>query len=112
MSDVVLDFVIVTGLSGAGKTQTLRHLEDFGYFCIDNLPPALISKFAELCRQSAGRVSKIAVVMDIRGGEFFDSMSEALLYLKCKGYRYQILFLEAEDETLIRRYKECAGNIL
>ncbi|NLW17487.1 MAG: RNase adapter RapZ [Firmicutes bacterium] len=99
-----LRFVIITGMSGAGKTLALRHLEDLGYFCVDNLPPALISKFAELCNQS--EVQRVAVVMDIRGGEFFDSLTEALCFLKCNNYHYEILFLEADDETLIRRYKE------
>lgn len=99
-------FVVVTGLSGAGKTQALRHLEDLGFFCVDNLPPALLPKFAELCSESAGRFAKVAVVMDIRGGEWFDSVSEALLFLKANNYRYEILFLEAEEEALIRRYKE------
>lgn len=101
-----LRFVIITGMSGAGRTLALRHLEDLGYFCVDNLPPALISKFAELCNQSSGTVNRVAVVMDIRGGEFFDSLSEALLFLKTNNYHYEILFLEADDETLIRRYKE------
>lgn len=104
MEDVA--FVIITGLSGAGKTQALRSLEDLGFFCIDNLPPALIPKVAELCAQSAGRIKKIAVVTDIRGGEFFDSALEALGDLEKTGFRYQILFLEASDDTLIRRYKE------
>lgn len=99
-------FVVVTGMSGAGKTQALRHLEDLGFFCVDNLPPALLPKFAELCSESAGKFSKVAVVMDIRGGEWFDSVSEALLYLKSNNYHYEILFLEAEEEALIRRYKE------
>lgn len=99
-------FVVVTGMSGAGKTQALRHLEDLGFYCVDNLPPALLPKFAELCSESSQKLSKVAVVMDIRGGEFFDSLSEALLFLKSNNYRYEILFLEAEDETLIRRYKE------
>ncbi len=99
-------FVVVTGMSGAGKTQALRHLEDLGFFCVDNLPPALLPKFAELCSESAGKFSKVAVVMDIRGGEWFDSVSEALLFLKSNNYRYEILFLEAEEEALIRRYKE------
>jgi UPF0042 nucleotide-binding protein len=66
--------VIITGMSGAGKTQVMRCMEDLGYFCVDNLPPALIPKFAELCEQSGGRVNKIALVVDIRGGEFFDQL--------------------------------------
>ncbi len=98
--------VIITGMSGAGKTQVVRALEDLGYFCVDNLPPALIQKFAELCVQSAGRVSRIALVVDIRGGEFFDTLVQELEDLEKQGYVYEILFLEAADETLIRRYKE------
>ena len=98
--------VIVTGMSGAGKTQVVRAMEDLGYFCVDNLPPMLIPKFAELCGQSAGGVNKIALVVDIRGGEFFDTLLEALSDLETQGFMYEILFLEASDETLIRRYKE------
>lgn len=98
--------VIVTGLSGAGKTQVMRVLEDLGYFCVDNLPPALIPKFADLCSQSAGRVSRIALVVDIRGGEFFDKMVQVLEDMESQGILYEVLFLEASDETLIRRYKE------
>lgn len=99
-------FVIVTGLSGAGKTGAIRSLEDLGYFCIDNLPPTLIPKFAEACYQTDGKISKIALVIDIRGGEFFDALFESLKYLKKKNYPYEILFLEAKDEVLVKRYKE------
>ncbi|WP_378951773.1 RNase adapter RapZ [Pelosinus sp. sgz500959] len=104
MEDVRL--VIITGMSGAGKTQVVRTLEDLGYFCVDNLPPMLIPKFAELCSQSAGRVNKIALVVDIRGREFFDTLMQTLEELEKNGHRYEMLFLEASDETLIRRYKE------
>lgn len=99
-------FVIVTGLSGAGKTQAIRSLEDLGYFCVDNLPPTLIPKFAEACYQTDGKIDKIALVIDIRGGEFFDDLFESLKYLKDEDYKYEILFLEASDEVLIKRYKE------
>jgi len=98
--------VIITGMSGAGKTQVVRAMEDLGFFCVDNLPPMLIPKFAELCAQSDGRVNKIGLVVDIRGREFFDTLVQTLDELGKQGYRYEMLFLEASDETLIRRYKE------
>jgi len=99
-------FVIVTGLSGAGKTQAIRSLEDLGYFCVDNLPPTLIPKFAEACYQTDGKIDKIALVIDIRGGLFFDDLFASLNYLKEQGFNYEILFLDATDEVLIKRYKE------
>ncbi|GKX68035.1 RNase adapter RapZ [Inconstantimicrobium mannanitabidum] len=99
-------FVIVTGLSGAGKTQATRSLEDLGYFCVDNLPPKLISKFAEACMQSDGKIDKVALVIDIRGGVFFDDLFESLLELKENSFTYEILFLEATDEVLVKRFKE------
>lgn len=99
-------FVIVTGLSGAGKTQAIRNLEDLGYFCVDNLPPTLISKFAEACYQTDGKIDRIALVIDIRGGKFFDDLFESLKLLKEQGYKYEILFLEASDEVLVKRFKE------
>lgn len=98
--------VIVTGLSGAGKTQALRCLEDMGYFCVDNLPPALIPKFAELCAQSGRHINNIALVVDIRGGEFFQTLSEVLDEMERGDVSFEVLFLEASDETLVRRYKE------
>lgn len=99
-------FVIVTGLSGAGKTQAVRSLEDLGYFCVDNLPSTLIPKFVEACSETRGIIDKIALVIDIRGGKFFDNIFEGLDYLKNNGYEYEILFLDASDEVLIKRYKE------
>lgn len=99
-------FVIVTGLSGAGKTQAIRNLEDLGYFCVDNLPPTLIPKFAEACYQTDGKIDKIALVIDIRGGKFFDNLFESLKHLTSEGYRYEILFLDASDEVLVKRFKE------
>ncbi|WP_461205913.1 RNase adapter RapZ [Clostridium sp. DL1XJH146] len=101
-----MKFVIVTGLSGAGKTEAIRCLEDLGYFCIDNLPPTLIQKFAEASYQTSGKISKIALVIDIRGGDFFDALFESLKYLKDNEYYYEILFLDASDEVLVKRYKE------
>ncbi|KYH28487.1 MULTISPECIES: RNase adapter RapZ [Clostridium] len=99
-------FVIVTGLSGAGKSQAIRSLEDLGYFCVDNLPPTLMSKFAEACYQTDGKIDKIALVIDIRGGEFFDDLFESLNYLTEQNYKYEILFLDANDRVLVKRYKE------
>ncbi len=100
-----MKFVIVTGLSGAGKSQAVKFLEDMGYFCVDNLPPALILKFAEVCSQSRGSIDKIAIVTDIRGGKFFDQLQSSLDELHNEGFNYDILFLEASDETLIKRFK-------
>lgn len=98
--------VIVTGLSGAGKTQALKSLEDTGFFCVDNLPPAFIPKMAELCVQSEGKISRLALGIDIRGGEFFSQTLDALGELERAGFAYTILFLEASDAVLVRRYKE------
>jgi len=99
-------FVIVTGMSGAGKTQAVRSLEDLGYFCVDNLPPTLIPKFAEACFQTEGKIDKIAIVVDIRGRRFFDDLFDSLNILNDEGYVYEVLFLEATDEVLVKRYKE------
>ena len=101
-----ISFVIITGISGAGKSEAMKAFEDLGYFCVDNLPPVLLPKFAELCAQSEGRINRIALVVDIRGGAFFDSLFSSLTMLEETGYTYEILYLEAEDEVLIRRFKE------
>lgn len=97
-------FVIVTGLSGAGKTEATKSLEDIGYFCVDNLPPKLIPKFAEAC--NTGQINKVALVMDIRGGVFFDDLFESLEYLKKNNFKYEILFLDCSDEVLVKRFKQ------
>ncbi|NLD46219.1 MAG: RNase adapter RapZ [Clostridiaceae bacterium] len=99
-------FVIITGLSGAGKSLVVKYLEDFGFFCVDNLPPLLIRKFAEICIQSRGKINKIALVIDIRGGELFNDLFPELSALKEAGIPYEILFLEASDQVLIKRFKE------
>lgn len=99
-------FVIVTGLSGAGKSQATKCLEDLGFFCVDNLPPALLPKFADLCYQTEGKFDRIALVIDIRGGKFFDDLFESLNQLKKMNYRYEILYLDASDDVLIKRFKE------
>lgn len=101
-----MKFVIITGLSGAGKSQAMKCMEDLGFYCVDNLPPVLISKFAELCFNSSGEIQKIALVIDIRGGKFFDDLFESLDEIKAKGYKYEVLFLEASNESLIKRFKE------
>ena len=99
-------FIIVTGLSGAGKSEATNALEDMGYFCVDNLPPKLIKKFAEVCKQSQGSIDKVALVMDIRGGIFFDDLFESLSELSREQFRYEILFLDTSDEVLVKRFKE------
>ncbi len=101
-----MGFVIVTGLSGAGKSLAIKYLEDSGYFCVDNLPPSLIPKFAEICFQSRSKIEKIALVTDIRGGELFKDLIPALTELKRTGFSYEVLFLEASDKVLIKRFKE------
>jgi|SRR5690554_374851 len=98
--------VIITGLSGAGKSEAVKAFEDLGYFCVDNLPPVLIPKFAEVCAQSGGRINKIALVVDVRGGDFFNSIASSLEFLEEKGPNYEILYLEAREDVLVRRFKE------
>lgn len=101
-----MDFIIVTGLSGSGKTQAMNCLEDMGYYYIDNLPPALINNFIQLTAQGSIKVQKVAFGIDIRGGEFFADLKQSLEDLKTAEIPYRVLFLEASDEVLIRRYKE------
>lgn len=101
-----VSFTVITGLSGAGKSQTVRSFEDLGFFCVDNLPPSLIPKFAELAIQSEGKIDKVALVIDIRGGKFFNDVFAALEILEEMGIKHSILFLEASDEVLVRRFKE------
>jgi UPF0042 nucleotide-binding protein len=100
------EFVIVTGLSGAGKTQAVHCLEDLGFYCVDNMPPALLPQFAELCAHSQGRVPRVAVVMDIRGGCFFADLAGVIETLRTLDFKPRLLFLEATEETLLRRFKE------
>lgn len=99
-------FIIITGISGAGKSLVAKYLEDMGFFCVDNLPPALMPKFAEICSQSGGKMQKIAMVIDIRGGELLNDLLPGLDALKEAGFSYEILFMEASDKVLIKRYKE------
>lgn len=101
-----MDFVVITGMSGAGKSQAMKVMEDMGYYCMDNLPPALLSKFAELTYKSTKEIKKVAVVVDIRGGVFFEDLFQELDELVEMGVGYKILFLDSANETLIKRYKE------
>lgn len=97
--------VIVTGLSGSGKTQACRYLEDMGYFVVDNLPPLFIPRFAELCRDGS-QGKKSVLVVDTRSGEFFNDFVKVLEELKEKEVPYELLFMQASDAAIIRRYKE------
>jgi RNase adapter protein RapZ len=99
--------VIITGMSGAGKTVAIQSFEDLGFFCVDNLPPTLLPKFLELMKESGNKMNKVALVMDLRGREFFDHLFKALDDLaETSWVTPQILFLDADDSTLVRRYKE------
>ena len=98
--------VIVTGMSGGGKTQACRYLEDLGYFCVDNLPPVFIPKFAELCAHVGGHVSKVVLVVDTRSREFFDTFLHVLEDMDRNDEPYEMLFMDASDAAIIRRYKE------
>jgi UPF0042 nucleotide-binding protein len=106
MEDDDFRFVIITGMSGAGKTNFMQKLEDMGYYCVDNLPPVLITRFADLCWKSTSNTRHVAVVTDIRGGSFFDALPQALDELKKRGIPHEVVFLEASDEALVRRYME------
>lgn len=98
--------VIVTGMSGGGKTQASRYLEDLGYFCVDNLPPVFIPKFVELCAHAGGHVSKVVLVVDTRSREFFDTFVQVLEDMDRSDTNYEMLFMDASDAAIIRRYKE------
>jgi len=99
-------FVIITGLSGAGKSQAIKCFEDFGSFCVDNLPTTLIPKFAEVCEESRGRLKNVALGIDVREGEFLDGFFDEMEYLNKNGFSYEILFFEARTEQLINRFSE------
>ena len=99
-------FVIVSGMSGAGKSTALKVLEDFGFFCVDNLPVALLPKFGEIASDRQTEVDKVAVGVDIRNGEQLSKLNSQLDTLCELGIEYEILFLDADDETLVKRYKE------
>lgn len=101
-----MEFVIISGLSGAGKSKAASFMEDMNFFCVDNLPAPLIPKFAELGMAGAGEYERVVLVTDVRGGTNFDSLFHALDQLKSLKCSYRILFMEASDETIIKRYKE------
>ena len=99
-------FVVVTGMSGGGKSTALRMLEDAGFYCVDNLPVPLIEKFVELIAAPGGEVSKVALGLDVRADQAFEDVQHVLEKLRENGYHFEILFMEATDSTLVKRYKE------
>lgn len=101
-----LRIVIVTGMSGSGKSTALRALEDVGFFCVDNLPVALLPKFLEMQADTASEISKVALVMDLRERYFLEKYPEIFSALKQQGHRIEILFLDAGDDSLLRRFQE------
>ena len=101
-----MELVIVSGLSGAGKSGAADFLEDLGYFCVDNMPSALLERFAEFCREAGSRFEKVALVTDIRGQTSFDALFEALETLRQSGLTLKLLYMEAPTPVIVRRYKE------
>ena len=99
-------FVVVTGMSGGGKLTAIRFLEDMGYYCVDNLPVRLIDPFMELVSAPGSDIDKVVLGLDVRADKSFDNVEQVLAALKKKGYKYEILFMDASDEVLIKRYKE------
>jgi RNase adapter protein RapZ len=100
------DLVVITGFSGAGKSTAMAVFEDDGYFCVDNLPPEMIRSLAELFMHEGSRVERAAIVSDVRGGAYFDGLVSVLDDLAAIGVRHRVLFLEADEQTLLTRYKE------
>jgi UPF0042 nucleotide-binding protein len=100
------DFVVITGISGAGKSQAMATFEDAGYFCVDNLPPEMIRSLAELFGHEGSKVERAAVASDVRGGDYFETLVAVLDDLDAAGLPYRILYLEADDPVLINRFKE------
>lgn len=101
-----MKFVILTGMSGAGKSTALKMMEDIGYFCVDNLPIALIEKFAELADLQDAELQKVAVGVDIRSGQTLGELQDVLDRLQQKGMKFDILYLDSQDDVLVKRYKE------
>jgi RNase adapter protein RapZ len=105
-ASALTDLVVITGFSGAGKSTAMAVFEDAEYFCVDNLPPEMIRSLVDLFMHSGARVARAAVVSDARGREHFEGLTAMLDELRSVGMQYRILFLEADEETLLRRYKE------
>lgn len=101
-----LNLVVISGLSGSGKSHALKAFEDAGYFCVDNLPPALLPTFVELCHQQGGEIKNVALGIDIRERVFFGDLAKVLGELKAQGHALQLVFLEAREEVLVRRFSE------
>ena len=101
-----ISFVVITGLSGAGKSYAIKCFEDMGFFCVDNLPTTLIPTFADLTERSAPRMQRVALGVDVREGEYLSHLLDALGELRKRGHAVEVLFLEASDEALVRRYHE------
>lgn len=104
-AEAIPELVIISGMSGAGRSTAAKCLEDLGWFVVDNLPPALIPTMVDLGARSQGNVARIAVVVDVRGRRFFDTLRESLAGLEAKGVRRRVLFLEASDDALVRRFE-------
>ena len=103
---MIKKFFIVTGLSGAGKSQALKILEDLGFFCVDNLPVSMLPRFADLCRESGEKFKNAALGIDIRAGESLTQLDSVLLHIRRKNIKYKIIYFTANDSTLLARYSE------
>ena len=101
-----MQFLIVTGISGSGKSTAVNVLEDIGYYCIDNMPPELIPKFADVLAQSNGKIDKAAFVIDVRAGDLFLPLKDTITELKSENFNLKILYLDSSDDVIVRRYKE------
>src|SRR3954463_5190751 len=100
------DFVVITGYSGAGKSTAMQVFEDAGYFCVDNLPPEMIAALVELFMHDGSKVGRAAVGSDVRGGDYFEALQHVLEGLDRDGVSHRVLFLTADEDTLLNRYKE------